>query len=127
LAWDAALLGNHPCFSLNLQLTSVQAVCILAFASNVWGIRLLPSIQLMGGICHVVFFFALSVPLILLADRSTPDFVFTTLINEAGWSSDGVSWCVGLLTVTYCFMGKASSQFRRCSLTFPQASMALCT
>jgi amino acid transporter len=84
-------------------------VCILAFASNVWGIRLLPSIQLMGGICHVVFFFALSIPLILLADRSTPDFVFTTLINEGGWSSNGVSWCVGLLTVTYCFMGKASS------------------
>jgi choline transport protein len=59
-----------------------------------------------GGICHVVFFFALIVPLILLARRSTPEFVFTELINTQGWQSDGISWCLGLLTVTYCFMGE---------------------
>lgn len=62
----------------------------------------------MGGLCHVIFFFCLAIPLILLAPRSTPDFVFTQLINQGGWSSDGLSWCLGLLTVTYCFMGKAS-------------------
>lgn len=62
---------------------------------------------MVGGICHVIFFFALIIPLILLAPRSTPDFVFTTFVNDSGWSSNGVSWCIGLLTVTYCFMGKA--------------------
>ena len=87
----------------------MQALCLLTFAGNVYGIRLLPAIQLMGGLCHVIFFFCLSIPLILLAPRSTPDFVFTELINKGGWSSDGISWCVGLLTVTYCFMGKALS------------------
>lgn len=81
------------------------ALCLLTFAGNVYGIRLLPAIQLMGGLCHVIFFFCLVIPLILLAPRSTPDFVFTQLINQGGWSSDGISWCVGLLTVTYCFMG----------------------
>lgn len=80
----------------------------------------------MGGICHVVFFFALIVPLILLAPRSTPDFVFTALVNQAGWPSDGISWCVGLLTVTYCFMGKSllfySFHYNHI-LTSPQALM----
>lgn len=54
----------------------------------------------------MVFFIALVVPLVLLARRSTPEFVFTELINTQGWQSNGISWCLGLLTVTYCFMGK---------------------
>jgi choline transport protein len=78
----------------------------LTFAGNVYAIKILPAIQLMGGICHVVFFIAVTVPLVLLARRSTPEFVFTQLENKNGWKSDGISWCVGLLTVTYCFMGR---------------------
>jgi choline transport protein len=85
----------------------------LTFTVNVYGIQLLPAIQMMGGICHVVFFVALIVPLVLLAPRSTPDFVFTAFLNEGGWKSDGVSWCVGLLTVTFCFMGKLLMGRRR--------------
>jgi hypothetical protein len=92
------------------ELTPLQALCIFTFAGNVYGIKVLPAIQLMGGLCHVIFFFALIIPLILLAPRSSPDFVFATFVNESGWSSDGISWCVGLLTVTYCFMGKAVSR-----------------
>ncbi|KAH8700110.1 putative amino acid permease [Talaromyces proteolyticus] len=76
-----------------------------SFAVNVWGIQLLPSIQLLGGIFHIVFFIALSVPLVLLANRSTPEFVFKTMMNNGGWSNDGISWCLGMLTVTYCFLG----------------------
>lgn len=82
------------------------AFTAFSFAVNFWGIQLLPLIQLFGGIFHVVFFIVLSVPLILLAPRSTPEFVFTTVLNEGGWKSDGVSWCLGLLTVTYCFIGR---------------------
>lgn len=81
------------------------AFTAFSFAVNVWGIRILPVLQLFGGIFHVVFFIVLSVPLILLAPRSTPDFVFATVMNEGGWKSDGVSWILGLLTVTYSFLG----------------------
>lgn len=76
-----------------------------SFAVNVWGIQILPSLQLLGGIFHIVFFIALGVPLILLARRSTSEFVFETVMNNGGWSSDGISWCLGMLTVTYCFLG----------------------
>jgi len=62
-------------------------------------------IQLMGGIFHVASFVMLVVPLVLLSPRSTADFVFTEVLNEGGWKSDGISWCIGLLTVTYCFLG----------------------
>ena len=83
------------------------AFTAFSFAVNVWGIQILPLLQLFGGIFHVVFFIALSVPLILLAPRSTPDFVFKTVMSEGGWQNDGISWCIGMLTVTYCFLGES--------------------
>ena len=83
------------------------AVMIFSFAANVYAIQILPLIQLFGGIMHVTFFIALAVPLVLLAPRSTPEFVFTELLNEGGWKSDGISWCLGMLTVTYCFIGSS--------------------
>jgi L-asparagine transporter-like permease len=83
------------------------AVMVLSFAANVYAIKILPLIQLFGGIMHVVFFIALIVPLVLLSPRSTPQFVFTELLNQGGWRSDGISWCLGMLTVTYCFIGES--------------------
>ena len=82
------------------------AVLVVTFAINVYGIQILPVIQLIGGIFHVTFFVIIIVPLILLAPRSTPQFVFTEVLNEGGYTSDGLSWCIGLLTVTYAFLGK---------------------
>lgn len=82
------------------------AVLAIFIVTNIWGIRLLPSIELMGGIFHVALFIIIVVALVTLAPRSTPEFVFTEFINEGGWANDGVSWCIGLLTVVYCFVGK---------------------
>jgi choline transport protein len=82
------------------------AVMILTFAVNVYAIKFLPALQLVGGIFHVTFFIAIVVPLILLSPRSTPEFVFTEVLNNGGWESDGVSWCIGLLSVAYCFLGE---------------------
>ena len=83
------------------------AVMGLAFIINVYGIRILPHFESLAGVCHVLFFFALLIPLVYLAPRSTAAFVFTDFENQGGWSSNGVSWCVGLLTVTYPFVGES--------------------
>lgn len=77
------------------------------FLVNVYGIKFLPILELIGGVCHLAFFVALAVPLIVLAPRSSASFVFTDLIDDSGWNNGGISWCVGLLTVTYCFTGKS--------------------
>lgn len=82
------------------------AILVLNFLVNVYAIKILPVIQLVGGIFHVAAFVMIVVPLVLLSPRSTPEFVFTAVVNEGGWKSDGISWCIGLLTVTYCFLGK---------------------
>lgn len=82
------------------------AVLLLNFAINVYAINILPVIQVLGGIAHVAFFVMLIVPLILLSPRSSADFVFTTVLSQGGWKNEAISWCIGLLTVTYCFLGK---------------------
>ncbi|KAK5123027.1 hypothetical protein LTR85_003593 [Meristemomyces frigidus] len=81
------------------------AVISIMFAINLWGIRVLPMIELLGGVCHVVFFVMILVALVVLAPQSSADFVFTDFVNGGGWASDGVSWSIGLLTVVYCFVG----------------------
>lgn len=67
-------------------------------------------IELIGGICHVVFYVMVLVTLVVLAPRSSASFVFTEFVNGGQWASDGVSWCVGLLTVVYCFVGEHSAE-----------------
>ncbi|KAI0095426.1 putative amino acid permease [Hypoxylon sp. NC0597] len=58
-----------------------------------------------GLILHVIFFFCILVPLVHLAPRSSAEFVLRSFENNGGWQSDGVSWCIGLLTSTYSFSG----------------------
>lgn len=87
------------------------AVVLLGAAINIYGIQILPSLQMVGGVIHIIFFIAITIPIILLARRSTPDFVFTELItSDGGWQSPGIAWCLGMLTVTYCFLGKIIPQ-----------------
>lgn len=83
------------------------AIVIFSGLVNVYGIKIIPALQMLGGIMHITFFIAIVVPLVLLARRSTSAFVFTELVtSDEGWQSDGVAWCLGMLTVTYCFLGE---------------------
>jgi amino acid transporter len=90
--------------------TALMIAVLLSFVcTNIWGMRLLPAIELIGGILHITLFIVIVVALVILAPRSSSEFVFTGFINEGGWQNDGVSWCIGLLTVVYCFVGMALS------------------
>ena len=73
---------------------------------NTRAFGLLPFIEVACGIFHAAFFICIAVPLLVLAKKNTASFVFTTFINDGGWSSNGVSWCIGLLSVVYPFVGK---------------------
>ncbi|OTB15086.1 hypothetical protein K445DRAFT_23100 [Daldinia sp. EC12] len=81
------------------------AVTLVIVFINIFGIRIFPYLETLALILHVIFFFCILVPLVHLAPRSSPDFVFRTFSNNGGWSNDGVSWCIGLLTSTYAFSG----------------------
>jgi hypothetical protein len=59
----------------------------------------------MLGILHVAGFFAILVVLGCMAPKNSASEVFTEFVNRSGWSSDGVSWLVGLLSAVYPFLG----------------------
>ncbi|TKA69193.1 hypothetical protein B0A55_07074 [Friedmanniomyces simplex] len=115
------ILSFSSTLALAASLTEMASMCPIAgrwhgtllmwavvgklFAVNVWAIQLLPVVELIGGICHGVFFVMLLVTLVALAPPSSADFFATDFVNGGGWSSDGVSWCIGLLTLVYCFVG----------------------
>ncbi len=57
------------------------------------------------GVMHIVGFFAILITLGVMAPKHTADFVFVEVTNTSGWSNDGVSWLVGLLSTVYPFLG----------------------
>lgn len=40
-----------------------------------------------------------------MAPKNTPSFVFKEVTNSSGWSNDGISWLVGLLSTVYPLLG----------------------
>ncbi|PYH76870.1 GABA permease [Aspergillus uvarum CBS 121591] len=78
----------------------------LAAVLNVWGTRLLSLVETISLFSHLVGFVA-----ILIAEwvcalaKHDGHFVFTTFINSTGWSTDGLVWCLGMLSSCYVLTG----------------------
>lgn len=61
-------------------------------------------------ILHIVGFFAVFISLVTFSAGGDAAQVFHEFRNTGGWSSQGLSWCVGLLGSVYSFVGKCSTQ-----------------
>jgi len=80
--------------------------------SNLWFKKVLNVIETAGGVIHVVFFIVSIITLAALARRSTNEFVFDTLINDAsGWTNPGVAFGIGLLPVALGPVGKIYTEY----------------
>ncbi|KAL8766223.1 MAG: hypothetical protein Q9209_006937 [Squamulea sp. 1 TL-2023] len=65
------------------------AIISLSLVINTYLARLLPKIEAMVLIIHVVGFVCILIPLVYLAPHSSAEEVFTTFINGGGWSTKG--------------------------------------
>ncbi|KAF0323848.1 amino acid transporter [Colletotrichum asianum] len=120
---QALLSGGAPCLFYNYVLFFVCSVCIAASlgeiasiyptagvllyssALNIWGSRMLPHANMISGVIHVVAFVAILIVLGVMAPKNTSSFVFTEFVNSSGWTNDGVSCLVGLISAVYPFLG----------------------
>ena len=85
------------------------AVTLFPFLGNFWFRKLVNPLEAFGALCHVVFFVVSIVTLVVLAPRSTNEFVFGTLTRDvSGWTNPAVAWGLGLLTVTFPLTGGCS-------------------
>jgi choline transport protein len=83
------------------------ALIIVPFIFNLWFRKLLNAFETVGGLCHFGFFVISIITLAVLAERSSNEFVFETLTHgQSGWENLGVTWGLGLLTITFSVNGK---------------------
>lgn len=79
---------------------------ILVFIFNLFFRKLINIFEVIGGLCHFLFFIVTVITLSVLAARSTPQFVFHNLTHGvSGWENPGISWGLGLLSVTNAVIG----------------------
>lgn len=75
---------------------------IFAAISNLFLRKVLNAVENISGVCHILFFIIAITILLTSAERSSPEFVFTTLTRDiSGWSNPGVAWNIGLLTTVF--------------------------
>ncbi|KAM7188891.1 Amino acid/polyamine transporter I [Naviculisporaceae sp. PSN 640] len=123
------VLGNpdyHPeGWHGTLLVIAIAAFCILF---NTFLAKRLPMIEGMILIFHILGFFAVLVPLWVLAPRGDPAQVFTSFLNLGGWQTNGLSFMVGLLAPVYTLIGADSAvhmaeEIKDASIVLPRAIM----
>jgi choline transport protein len=108
-----------------LIVIAITAFCIIF---NTFLAKKLPMVEGMVLIIHIVGFFAVLIPLWILAPRNPAKEVFTEFLNLGGWSTTGVAFMVGLLSPIYTLIGADSAvhmseEIKDASLVLPRAIM----
>ncbi|KAK9425937.1 putative Amino acid permease [Seiridium unicorne] len=101
-----AVLNNGNYAPEHYQATLIfWLILIYSAVMNIWGHKLLPTVNLLSAVLHVLGFLAIFITLAVMAPKNDSSFVFVDFMNSSGWSNDGVSWLVGLLSAVYPFLG----------------------
>ena len=85
------------------------AVILLAVFINTVVSGLLPIIEGIILVFHILGFVAVLVPLVYLSPHGSVASVFRTSLNEGGWPTQGLSYCVGFIGNVATFVGKQKS------------------
>ena len=82
------------------------AVVVVALLINTAATSVLPKIEIFILVLHVVGFFAVLIPVVHLAPhKASAHDVFTQFSNDGGWSTQGLSFFVGLVGSVYAMFG----------------------
>ena len=86
----------------------------------------LPKFEALILILHVLGFFAILFPLVILGPHARPSQVFQTFINSGDWPTDGLSFFVGLLGNVFAFFGAdgaihMSEEIQNAAVVVPKA------
>ena len=82
---------------------AVLLVCI--FVNTLAGTKL-PRIEIVLLVVYILSFFGIVVPLVYLAPHGNAHDVFATFVNGGDWSTQGLSFFIGLSGNAFAFLGK---------------------
>lgn len=102
------IIFTNPSYSpsswhTTLLLCAVALYCVFV---NVVTSRLLPAFEKIALALHVLGFLAVLIPLVTFGEKNDANLVFKNFINEGNWSSQGVSFLVGLIGNAFAFLGQ---------------------
>ncbi|KAF3030318.1 hypothetical protein E8E11_000402 [Didymella keratinophila] len=80
------------------------AVLAFAVVINTGGSKTLAHFEGLILILHVLGFFAIMIPLVYLSDHNDTS-IFTTFVNSGGWSTQGLSFMIGLPSSVFALVG----------------------
>jgi amino acid transporter len=95
----------------------IFALLIVEGLMNMYTFWLIPWIELMAGILHIVLFIIFVVVLVTMGSRHSAEFVFFEKSQASGWNNYFISWNLGLLTPTWGFVGKSSGRLVHYDMT----------
>jgi amino acid transporter len=102
----AAILGNSHYKSLPWQGTLiVWALLIVALLVNLIGGKLLPRVEAVILVIHILGFFGVMIPLTYMADRQPANEVFLEFQNGGNFATQPLSWFVGMTSCAFAFAG----------------------
>ena len=81
------------------------AVILISLFFNTFLVKVLPKIEGLILIIHIGGFFGVLIPLVAMAPHGSASEVFGQLENDGGWSTQGLSFFVGIVTGVYSFLG----------------------
>ena len=104
----------------------IFALVIFQGLMNVYTFWIIPLIELMAGILHILMFIIFVAVLTSLSSRHKSEWVFFNRETQSGWNNSYVSWNLGLLTPTWGFVGfdgaiHMSEEVRRAKQAVPRA------
>lgn len=83
----------------------MYAFLIVLGLLNMYAFWLIPWIELMAGLLHVVLWLVYAVVLLTLSTRHSSSFVWLEKANLSGWDNDFVSFNLGMILITWSFVG----------------------
>ena len=84
----------------------VSQIIALSLLVNTYLARLLPQIEAIVLIVHIIGFFGILIPLVFTAPKGSASDVFDTFINSGAWATDGLAFFVGSIQAMFAFTGK---------------------
>ena len=103
------LVLNHPSYVFERWHGTLlfYAIIGISLCVNTYLARLLSKIEAIVLIIHVVGFFCILIPLVYLGPHGSARDVFANFLNNGGWSTDGLSFFIGLSTSMFAFIGSS--------------------
>ena len=83
----------------------IFALLIIGGLMNMYTWFLIPWLETLAGLLHIVLFVIFVVVLVTLAPRHSAEFVFTKSVSSSGWTNQYISFNMGLMTPTWGFVG----------------------